>query len=159
MLKACLTALVVWFGLNAAAFAQAPPESRMVLAREVMMLSGGEQAFNDMVEQIRPMMIQDMRAAGATEEAAQHVYSLMVEEFAREAPRFVELGAIAYANAFTDQELVDIAAFLRTPAGRSMVENQAEIAGAMMQAGTILGQEVAMRVLERTRQAPVPHTP
>jgi hypothetical protein len=131
----------------------------MVLAREVMMLSGGESAFNDMVVQIRPIIIQDMRTNGASQETAERVYALMVEEFAREAPRFVEAGAIVYANAFTDQELRDIAVFLRTPAGQSMIENQAEIAGAMMQAGMIIGQEVALRVIERARQTPAPYTP
>lgn len=71
----------------------------------------------------------------------------------------LELGAIAYANKFTDQELIDLAAFLRTPSGRAWAENQNEIAAAMMQAGMLVGQEVAARVLERVHRQPAPHTP
>lgn len=160
MLRAFLAALCLWFGLDASAFAQEPPsEQRLALAREVMMLSGGESAFSDMIVQMRPMIIQDMRNRGVPEDAAERVYLIMVEEFGREVPRFLELGTIAYANAFDDQQLTDIAAFLRTPSGRAMVENQAEISGAMMQAGMIIGQEIAPRITERMRQSPPAHTP
>lgn len=160
MLRTCLLALCLWVGLGASALAQeAPSEARMALAREVMTLSGGEGAFNGMIEQMRPVIVEDMRGRGASQELADHVYALMVEEFRREAPRFAELGAIAYAGAFTDQELIDIAAFLRTPSGRQMIAKQPEIAGAMMRAGMIIGQEVAARVIERARQTPAPNTP
>jgi hypothetical protein len=112
-----------------------------------------------MIVQMRPMIVQDMRSRGLPQETAEQVYLLMVEEFGREGPRLMELGAIAYANAFSDQELIDLAAFLRTPSGQAMIENQAEIAGAMMQAGMIVGAEIAPRIAERLRQQPAPHTP
>jgi hypothetical protein len=160
MLKIWLSVLCVWFGLACAAFAQErPSEERMALAREVLVLSGGEASFTGMIDQMRPLMLQDLRARGVSEEMAQRIINLTTEEYAREAPRFVELGAIAYANAFTDQELRDIADFLRTPSGRSMSAHQTEIAGAMMQAGAIIGQEVGLRVMERVRTQPAPDTP
>ncbi|MEQ1493665.1 MAG: DUF2059 domain-containing protein [Terricaulis sp.] len=161
MLRACLTVLFVWMGLSASAMAQdaPPPPERVALAREVMMLSGGEQSFLDMMEQMRPIMLQNMRAQGLSEETANRVTELFVQEFQQEAPRMLELGSIAYANKFTDQELIDLAIFLRTPAGRAWVENQTEIAAAMMQAGMLVGQEVAARVLDRVRRQPAPHTP
>jgi hypothetical protein len=108
---------------------------------------------------MRPMMLRDMRAQGVSEQTAQHFIDMFVEEFAQEAPQFVELGAIAYANTFSDQELRDIAVFLDSPTGRAMVEHQAEIAGAMMQAGIVIGDEVATRVLERSRASPPPDHP
>lgn len=160
MLRICLSALCLWFGLGASAMAQErPSEERLVLAREVVTLSGGESAFRDMMDQMRPMMLQDMRASGMSEQNAIHIVDMFVEEFAIEVPRLMELGALAYANAFTDQELRDLATFLRTPSGQAMIENQAEIAGAMMRAGMLVGQEVGARVVERARQNPPPHTP
>lgn len=161
MLRACLSVLCLWMGLSVSALAQEapPPPERVALAREVMVLSGGEQGFLDMMEQMRPMMLQNMRTQGVSEEIANRVTELFVQEFRQEAPRMLELGAIAYANKFTDQELIDLAAFLRTPSGRAWAENQNEIAAAMMQAGMLVGQEVAARVLERVRRQPAPHTP
>ena len=160
MLRICLSALCLWFGLGVGAMAQErPSEERLTLAREVMVLSGGERAFRDMMDQMRPMMLQDMRASGVSEQNADHIIDMFVEEFGAEAPRLIELGALAYADAFTDQELRDMAAFLRTPSGQAMIEHQAEIAGAMMRAGMLVGQEVGARVVERARQSPPPHTP
>lgn len=160
MLKAIAAAACIWLACGASALAQeAPSEARLALAREVMVLSGGENTFNQMMVQMRPMIVQDMRTRGVSQEAAERFYEVMVEEFALEAPRFMELGAIAYANAFTDQELIDIAAFLRTPSGRAMMERQPEVAGAMMRAGAIIGAEITPRIAERMRQLPPPHTP
>jgi len=160
VLKAFIAAICLWVGLSATAFAQEPPsEERLALAREVMVLSGGETAYTDMMVQMRPLIIQDMRSRGMSPDMAERAYVVMSEEFARESPRFMELGALAYANAFTDQELRDMAAFLRTPSGQAMIRNQAEVAGAMMRAGAIIGQEIAPRVAERMRGYQPPHTP
>lgn len=160
MLKTWVCAAFVWMGLGSVAFAQdTPSPERLALARDVMMASGGEQLFNDMFEQMRPLMAQDMRSRGVSTELAQRIITMTADEYRREAPRFVELGAIAYAGKFSEQELRDIAAFYRSPAGRALIENQAEIAGAMMQAGVIIGQEIALRIQERLRTTPAPNTP
>ena len=84
--------------------------------------------------------------------------TMFIEEFRQEAPEFIELGAIAYANAFTDEELRGIAAFLRTPAGHAMVEHQGEIAAAMARAGAVIGEQAAARVAARMQVSP-PHQP
>lgn len=160
MLKIWVSALCVWLALAGAGFAQErPSEERLALAREVIVLSGGEAMFTDMLAQMRPMMLQDFQSRGVGEEVANRFIEVFTEEFAREAPRFVELSAMAYANAYNDQELRDIAAFLRMPSGRAWVQRQSEISGAMMRAGMIIGEEVAARALERVAQTPPPHTP
>ena len=132
MLKTLFGAILAWVMMSVGALAQQPqsPE-RLALAREVMMLSGGEAAFTGVMETMRPMMIQDLRQRGLTEDVAQRFVTMFIEEFMKDAPEFIELGAIAYANAFTDEELRGIATFLRTPAGRAMVDRQTEIAAAM----------------------------
>lgn len=160
MFKLCVQVAVLWLGLSVSAFAQErASQERLDLAREVLMLSGGESAFTAMMDQLRPMILQDLQQQGVSEQTARRMVDLMIEEFATEAPRFVELGTIAYAEAFTEEELRAIADFLRTPAGRAMVENQHEIAGAMMQAGRIIGADVAERVIARSRQVTPPHSP
>ena len=160
MLRIFLSALCLWFGLVVSVMAQErPSEERLALAREVMLLSGGEDAFREMAEQMRPMMLQDMRGRGLSEQTAAQFVDMFVQEFSGEAPRLLELGALAYADAFSDQELRDLATFLRTPSGQAMVEHQTEITTAMMRAGMLVGEEVVARVVERARQNPPPHTP
>ena len=159
MLKSLFGAILAWVMMSVGALAQQPqsPE-RLALAREVMMLSGGEAAFTGVMETMRPMMIQDLRQRGLTEDVAQRFVTMFIEEFMKDAPEFIELGAIAYANAFTDEELRGIATFLRTPAGRAMVDRQTEIAAAMARAGAVLGEQAAARVAARM-QVPSPHQP
>ncbi len=160
MVRAWLGAALAWAAMSVTAFAQEPPpEARLALAREVMVLAGGESAFTGMIDAMRPMIMQDMRARGLSEEMSQRTWRIMVEEFAKEAPQFVELGAIAYANAFTDEELRALAEFFRTPAGRAMVAHQTEIASAMARAGGIIGGEVGARVAARLAEEPRLETP
>lgn len=159
MLKTLLGAILAWAMMSGGALAQQPPSpERLALAREVVMLSGGEAAFTGIMETMRPMMMQDLRQRGMSEDMAQRFVTMFIEEFMRDAPEFIELGAIAYANAFTDEELRGMATFLRTPAGRAMVARQAEIAAAMARAGAVLGEQAAARVAARM-QVPPPHQP
>ena len=159
MLRTLFGAILAWAMMSVGAFAQQPPSpERLALAREVMMLSGGEAAFTGVMEAMRPMMIQDLRQRGLSEDVAQRFVTMFIEEFSQEAPEFIELGAIAYANAFTDEELRGIAAFLRTPAGHAMVEHQGEIAAAMARAGAVIGEQSAARVAARMQVSP-PHQP
>lgn len=159
MVRAWFGAAMAWLAMSGAALAQAPSEERMVIAREVMLLAGGESAFTGMIDAMRPMIMQDMRNRGVSESMTQRAWQIMVEEFAKEAPQFVELGAIAYAGAFTDEELRAIAEFYRTPAGRAMVDHQTEIAGAMARAGGIIGAEVGARVSARLMDEPQRDSP
>lgn len=160
MLRTLLSALVVWAGMSFSAFAQdRPSEERLALAREVMVLSGGEAIFTQMIDSMQPMLTADLRRRGLSAEVTERTWRLMREEFVLEAPQFVELGAIAYANTFTDEELQGLAAFLRSPPGRAMVEHQAEIATSMMQAGAIVGEEVAARVARRLADERPQHQP
>lgn len=159
MLRSLLGAILAWATMSAGAFAQQTHSSeRLALAREVMLLSGGEAAFTGTMEAMRPIMIQDLRQRGVSEDVAQRFVAAFIEEFRKEAPQFMELGAIAYASAFTDEELRAMADFLRTPAGRAMVERQADIAGAMARAGVLIGEEVGARVAARMNAAQ-PHRP
>ena len=157
MLKIWVSALCVWLGLAGAGSRRSGHRrTALALAREVIVLSGGEAMFTDMLAQMRPMMLQDFQSRGVGEEVANRFIEVFTEEFAREAPRFVELSAMAYANAYNDQELRDIAAFCVCRPGRAWVQRQSEISGAMMRAGMIIGEEVAARALERVAQTPPP---
>src|SRR5512145_2373442 len=105
MLKSLFGAILAWAMMSVGALAQQPPlPERLALAREVMMLSGGEAALTGVIEMMRPILLQDLRQRGVSEDMAQRVVSIFIEEFRQEAPEFIELGAIAYANAFTDEE-------------------------------------------------------
>ena len=160
MIKVWFGAALAWAAMSVGALAQAPPsEERLALAREVMVLAGGEASFTGMINAMRPLTEQQLRSHGLSEEAVQRAWAIMVEEFVKEAPQFVELGAIAYANAFTDEELRGMAEFFRSPAGRAMVAHQTEIATAMAHAGMIIGRDVGLRVAARLEDEPERHAP
>ena len=87
MMKAWFGAALVWAAMSVSALAQAPPpEERLALAREVMVLAGGEASFTGMIDAMRPLTEQQLRGHGMSEAAVQRAWAIMVEEFAREAP-------------------------------------------------------------------------
>ncbi len=124
-------------------------DAHLALAREVVLEVGTEAMLNDMMAQMAPTMADQIVASGADRAVAERFVVIFLEEFAAEAPRIIELTAIAYAGAFTEPQLRDIQNFYRSPTGQVMVERMPEMTTAMMRAGTMLGEDVAQRAVQR----------
>lgn len=146
-IAACVAAAcLLWPG---AALAQTPPESRMVIAREIVELSGGTDTMLAMMDTMAPAMKADMRGRGVSEELAARFTDLFIEEFRAELPRIVELTAIAYAGAFNETELADMRNFYASPSGQALRQRSPELTRAMTQAGMLIGAEASARVAAR----------
>jgi hypothetical protein len=123
-------------------------DAHLALAREVVLSAGTEEMLNDMTRRMAPTMADQIVAGGADRAFAERFVEIFLEEFAA---GIIELTAIAYAGAFNESQLRDIQAFYQSPTGRAFVEQAPEMTAAMMRAGTMLGEDVALRALQRLR--------
>ena len=120
-IKLVSIAAIGWHLLAAPALAQTTPAA-VAAAREVVELKGGVQMFDPIiigvVEQTKVALIQTnpqlARDLDAVSVQLRNEYAPRREELVAEAAKF-------YAARFTEQELKDIVAFFRTPAGKKMV--------------------------------------
>ena len=117
-------AAIGWHLLAAPVLAQTTPAA-VAAAREVVELKGGAQMFDPIiigvVEQTKVALIQTnpqlSRDLDAVSAQLRSEYAPRRDELVAEAAKF-------YAQRFTEQELKEIVAFLRTPAGKKMVAQE-----------------------------------
>jgi len=120
-IKLVSIAAIGWQLLAAPVLAQSTPAD-VAAAREVVELKGGVQMFDPIiigvVEQTKVALIQTnpqlSRDLDAVSAQLRSEYAPRRDELVAEAAKF-------YAQRFTEQELKEIVAFLRTPAGKKMV--------------------------------------
>jgi hypothetical protein len=114
-------AAIVCHLLAPAAHAQSTPAA-VAAAREVVELKGGVQMFDPIivgvVEQTKGALLQTNPQLSRDLDA---VSAQLRSEFAPRRDELVGEAAKFYAQRFTEQELKEIVAFLRTPAGKKMV--------------------------------------
>jgi uncharacterized protein len=123
-IKLVSIAAIGWHLVAAPALAQTTPAA-VAAAREVVELKGGVQMFDPIiigvVEQTKVALIQTnpqlARDLDAVSVQLRNEYAPRREELVAEAAKF-------YAARFTEQELKDIVAFFRTPAGKKMVAQE-----------------------------------
>jgi hypothetical protein len=116
---------LTWCVLVAPAPAQQATPGAVAAAREVVELKGGAQMFDPIiigvVEQTKVALLQTnphlARDLDAVSAQLRNEYAPRREEIVAEAAKF-------YAARFTEQELKEIVAFLRTPAGKKMVTQE-----------------------------------
>ena len=123
-IKLASIAAIGWHLLAAPAwFARAP--AAVAAAREVVELKGGVAMFDPIiigvVEQTKVALVQTnpqlSRDLDAVSAQLRGEYAPRREELVAEAAKF-------YAQRFTEQELKEIVAFLRTPTGKKMVAQE-----------------------------------
>jgi hypothetical protein len=155
MVRAWIVCAVFALALfNATARAQTPSEESLVVAREVVVLAGGEAAAHAMMETMRPMMLADLRSRGVPQDFAERYVVLFIEEFRVEMPRLNELSAIAYAGAFTLEQLREMRAFFGSETGRALAAHAPELTAAMTRAGALIAEDIAPRVIARMESEP-----
>lgn len=160
-LAALVFAAFLTLGAAAPAMAQTAPTytpAQLALAREVVALSGAEEMMRAQLRALAPQMAEQIVAAGRPRAFAERYVAVFLEEFDADAPRVLELGAVAYADAFTEQELLDLRTFYNSPTGRAFVQKGAAIGDAMTQVGLVIGAEVGARALQRMERERGPQT-
>lgn len=134
--------------LALAGTARADDASRLAVAREVVQLSGAEQQVRRMVDIMEPLFVSSVRSA-YPEDQAQRLGQLFVEELNAEIPSMIEDAAAAYAHALSEEDLVAMREFYRSPAGQHMVQSLPAVSAALQSAGAAAGQAAGQRAAQR----------
>ncbi|MGX9355261.1 DUF2059 domain-containing protein [Roseobacteraceae bacterium S113] len=108
----------------------------------------------------RPLIVgafeNDLRARGFDISDTERFLDILMEEFIDEFTETMQVQARdIYRNTFSDQEISDIAAFLRTPSGQAMIKATPSLMAQGAQHGEVAGMEAGRnampRVLRRIR--------
>jgi hypothetical protein len=152
-MKSWICALAFGLAMFSGGVAHADQAQREAMAREIVTAMDFESAINDLMELMSPMvsasMAREMRLS-ASEEA--RLGELLTEEFRVSSPEVVKIVVDIYANNLSEQELTDIVAFVRTPAGSAFFRVQNTAEGALEQAGQTWGMNVGVRAFTRFQQ-------
>ena len=135
-----------------AAFAQQPSATAILTAKEIVAITGATTLFNPLipgvVEQAKLLFLQQNPALSKDlNEIAAKLRSDL-------APRFQELVndvAKNYATSFTEQELKDILAFYKTPAGRKLISDQPKVVDATLKFAQTWANTLSEQVIAKMR--------
>jgi uncharacterized protein len=126
--SACAGLLALVLAALSPAQAQQPTANALALAKEIIIVKGGNAIYDpvvpQVVEQARGLFLQSnpMLSKDINEVAAKLQAELT--------PRTAELlndGARLYASKFTEQELKDVLAFYKSPVGRKVITQEPAI--------------------------------
>ena len=148
---AAVAVMLVAFG--PAAHAQQPPAAEIATAKELIAATGATAMFNPLVagviEQAKLLYLQQdpALAKDLNEVAAKMRTDLQ--------PRFGEISnevAVLYAKNFTEQELKDILAFYKTPAGQKLLKAQPNIIASSMDFARNWANKLSEEVVVKMRE-------
>jgi hypothetical protein len=134
-------------------FAQQPSPAAMATAKEVVSLTGSTAVFTPIVagviEQAKILFLQQNPglAKDLNEIAAKLRTDLQ--------PRVSEISdevAKLYATAFTEQELKDILAFYKSPAGKKLLDQQPNVVDGSMKFAQTWGNALSEEVIGKMRE-------
>ena len=143
---------VALLAFGPAAHAQQPSAASIATAKELIAATGATAVFNPLVagvvEQAKVLFLQQNPALGKdlNEVAAKIRTDLQ--------PRFVEITnevALLYAKHFTEQELKEILAFYKTPAGQKLLKNQPQVIDSSMQFAQNWANKLSDEVIAKIR--------
>ncbi|MEM8577857.1 MAG: DUF2059 domain-containing protein [Pseudomonadota bacterium] len=144
----------------ALSFATQSAADRLSDARYIVSQTVTKEIFEGALVAQRPLIIgaleNELRQSGITLSDTQRFFDLFMEEFIDEFTETMQEESTSInLNAFSDQELADIAAFMRSPSGQAFVlatpTVMAEGARIGQIAGTEAGRNAGPRVAERLR--------
>jgi hypothetical protein len=104
--------------------AAAPDSERLRLAMKMVELSGGEKQAD---AQVKAIFAAAQKALGKAlpadkAELTAHIYDDLGQEMAGIMPKLLDIGARAYAEVYTEQELKDMIAFQMSESGQAMMK-------------------------------------
>ena len=141
-----------WVVLAGAARAQAPSPGALAAAKELVALKGGAAMFDPLI----PGVIESAKnqflpinpnLAGPLTEVANQLH----KEYAPRRTELLDLVSKIYAQHFTEQELKDIVAFYKTPAGKKMVSQEPIAINQSLTAAQEWANQFSDTVLQRFR--------
>ncbi|HSP51019.1 MAG TPA: DUF2059 domain-containing protein [Pseudolabrys sp.] len=136
-----------------AAHSQQPSAAAMSTAKEIITITGATTLFNPLiagvVEQAKLLFLQ--QNPGLSKDLNE-VATKMRNDLA---PRFDELVnnmARNYATYFTEQELKDVLAFYKSPAGKKLISEQPKVADASMKFAQDWANKLSDEVIGKMRE-------
>ncbi len=147
-----LIACALLFGAVAQPAAAQP--TRVEMAQELVRLLDIEAAFVDMFEVLTPIMSAAIsQEMGLSSSDAERLTGLFNDEMRAGMPELMASMADVYASELSEQQLIEITAFLRSPAGRALVSSQSAAQARLEGLGEQFGIRVAERAVARFVQA------
>ena len=126
--SACAGLLALLLAAVSPAQAQQPTANAIALAKEIIIVKGGNAIYDpvvpQVVEQARGLFLQSNPTLG------KDINEVAAKLQAELTPRTAELlndGARLYASKFTEQELKDVLAFYKSPVGRKVITQEPAI--------------------------------
>jgi hypothetical protein len=123
--SACAGLLALVLAVVSPAQAQQPTATALALAKEIIIVKGGNAIYEpvvpQVVEQARGLFLQSNPTLG------KDINEVAAKLQAELTPRTAELlndGARLYASKFTEQELKDVLAFYKSPVGRKVITQE-----------------------------------
>lgn len=146
------TVAVVLALASPAAYAQQPSATAIATAKEIVAITGATTLFNPLisgvVEQAKLLFLQQNPALSKD---LNEISAKLRNDLA---PRFQELVndvAKNYATSFTEQELKDILAFYKTPAGAKLISDQSKVVDASMKFAQTWANTLSEQVIAKMR--------
>lgn len=124
----CLVLSVVWLGVNGAVLAD--EASHRAAAEELLVQAGTKQAMNASIDTMLEAQIKANKAIAPMKQVMRDFLSKQLS-FESLKEELIDL----YVKEFSEEELKEITAFYRTPAGKKLVEKQP----VLLQKGVELG--------------------
>ena len=134
------------------AIAQQPSATAIATAKEIVTVTGATTLFNPLiagvVEQAKILFLQQNPAL------SKDLNEIATKMRSDLAPRFQELVndvAKNYATSFTEQELKDILAFYKTPAGKKLISDQPKVVDASLKFAQTWANTLSEQVIAKMR--------
>lgn len=135
------------------AHAQQPPAAALASAKELVKVTGATTLFNPLIagviEQAKNLYLQ--QNPGLAKDLNEIGAKLRTDL----TPRFSELTdevALLYASNFTEQELKDILAFYKSPAGKKVLANQPKVVDSSMKFAQEWANKISDEVIGKMRE-------
>jgi len=126
--SACAGLLALVLAAVSPAQAQQPSANALALAKEIIVLKGGNSIYDPVVPQIvdraRTLFLQSNPMLGKD---LNEVATKLQGELTPRTAELLNDGARLYASRFTEQELKDVLAFYKSPVGRKVITQEPAI--------------------------------
>ncbi|MEM8685698.1 MAG: DUF2059 domain-containing protein [Pseudomonadota bacterium] len=131
--------------------AEQPTAQHVKAAREMLRLTEADKMFNGVLPVLLKQQLQLVKQLqpAISPEALERFEVLFVAEAKKGIQKVMDDVAVVYAEALSEEELGEIAAFYKSPVGRKMIEIKPEMAQKAMKIGIAWGQEVGTTVGEK----------
>tara|TARA_R110002072_G_scaffold72335_12_gene172943 strand:+ start:1847 stop:2338 length:492 start_codon:yes stop_codon:yes gene_type:complete len=146
-----LVALFSALSLNSGAEAQAPSEEALVLARELLEVSGAADQMSGMMDILSPIIVQSIRSEvpSLSVEQQQDIARIFVEEFVALTPQTLENLAVLYAESYSAEDMQAAISFFRSESGQRFVAATPAIMEVAQRIGEAAGRQAATNAMPR----------